>query len=172
MALLKDSLSRIKPSATMAVTDKAAGKDNVVLGEWVTGAEDFSEFATKAPAFYFTVGGMPANKTPETAAPQGWQKKMGGPPAHSVKDDLSLPLLRRVIHDDVGECLHPDVESAVVDEEIGRVVRGGRFRGLVRGHPADGEIEGGCLRRELGKVLRPGHPFAEHDVVFSGGLVQ
>jgi amidohydrolase len=48
---------------------KAAGKDNVVLGEWVTGAEDFSEFATKAPAFYFTVGGMPANKTPETAAP-------------------------------------------------------------------------------------------------------
>jgi amidohydrolase len=48
---------------------KAAGRENVVLGEWVTGAEDFSEFATKAPAFYFTVGGMPANKTPETAAP-------------------------------------------------------------------------------------------------------
>ena len=48
---------------------KAAGKENVVLGEWVTGAEDFSEFATKAPAFYFTVGGMPLNKTPETAAP-------------------------------------------------------------------------------------------------------
>jgi amidohydrolase len=48
---------------------KAAGKDNVVLGEWVTGAEDFSEFGTKAPAFYFNVGGMPADKTPATAAP-------------------------------------------------------------------------------------------------------
>ena len=48
---------------------KAAGKDNVQLGEWVTGAEDFSEFGTKAPAFYFTVGGMPAGKTPATAAP-------------------------------------------------------------------------------------------------------
>jgi amidohydrolase len=48
---------------------KAAGKDNVVLGEWVTGAEDFSEFGTKAPAFYFNVGGMPADKTPQTAAP-------------------------------------------------------------------------------------------------------
>jgi amidohydrolase len=48
---------------------KAAGKDNVILGEWVTGAEDFSEFGTKAPAFYFTVGGMPPDKNPSTAAP-------------------------------------------------------------------------------------------------------
>ena len=48
---------------------KAAGKDNVVPGEWVTGAEDFSYFGEKAPAFYFTVGGMPAGKDEKTAAP-------------------------------------------------------------------------------------------------------
>ena len=48
---------------------KAAGKDNVQLAEWVTGAEDFSEFGARAPAFYFTVGGMPKDKTPATAAP-------------------------------------------------------------------------------------------------------
>ena len=48
---------------------KAAGKENVMLGEWVTGAEDFSEFGTKAPAFYFNVGGMPPDKNPSTAAP-------------------------------------------------------------------------------------------------------
>ncbi len=48
---------------------KAAGKDNVMLGEWVTGAEDFAFFRSKAPAFYFVVGGMPADKTAKTAAP-------------------------------------------------------------------------------------------------------
>ncbi len=48
---------------------KAAGKDNVMLGEWVTGAEDFAFFREKAPAFYFVVGGMPLDKTPQTAAP-------------------------------------------------------------------------------------------------------
>ncbi len=48
---------------------KAAGKDNVMLGEWVTGAEDFAFFREKAPAFYFVVGGMPLDQTPKTAAP-------------------------------------------------------------------------------------------------------
>ncbi|MBK9164576.1 MAG: amidohydrolase [Acidobacteria bacterium] len=48
---------------------KAAGRENVVLGEWVTGAEDFSFFHVNTPAFYFTVGGMPAGKDPKDAAP-------------------------------------------------------------------------------------------------------
>ena len=49
--------------------EKSAGKDNVKEAEWVTGAEDFSFFGTKAPAFYFYVGGMPKGKNPkETAA--------------------------------------------------------------------------------------------------------
>ncbi len=48
--------------------EKAAGKDNLVDAEWVTGAEDFSYFGTKAPSFYFWVGGMPAGKDPKTAA--------------------------------------------------------------------------------------------------------
>lgn len=48
---------------------KAAGAENVLESEWVTGAEDFSYFGEKAPAFYFTVGGMPKDKTKATAAP-------------------------------------------------------------------------------------------------------
>ena len=48
--------------------EKAAGKGNVVETEWVTGAEDFSFFGQKAPAFYFYVGGMPKGKDPKTAA--------------------------------------------------------------------------------------------------------
>jgi len=48
---------------------KAAGKENVTSAEWVTGAEDFSFFGTKAPAFYFFVGGMPKGQDPAKAAP-------------------------------------------------------------------------------------------------------
>ncbi|REJ75618.1 MAG: amidohydrolase [Acidobacteria bacterium] len=47
---------------------KAAGKANVMEREWTTGAEDFSYFGTKAPSFYFFLGGMPAGKDPRTAA--------------------------------------------------------------------------------------------------------
>jgi amidohydrolase len=48
--------------------EKAAGKGNVMQNEWTTGAEDFSYFAWKAPAFYFFIGGMPLGKDPKTAA--------------------------------------------------------------------------------------------------------
>lgn len=48
--------------------EKAAGKDNVVESEWTTGAEDFSFFGEKAPAFYFFVGGMPKGQDPKKAA--------------------------------------------------------------------------------------------------------
>jgi len=48
---------------------KAAGKGNVEVANWVTGAEDFAFFGEKAPAFYFFVGGMPKGKDPRTAAP-------------------------------------------------------------------------------------------------------
>ena len=39
------------------------------LGErqWVTGAEDFSYYGTKAPAFFFYLGGMPKGTDPSTA---------------------------------------------------------------------------------------------------------
>ena len=49
--------------------EKSAGKENVVETEWTTGAEDFSFFGTKAPAFFFNVGGMPAGKNKKDAAP-------------------------------------------------------------------------------------------------------
>jgi amidohydrolase len=39
--------------------ETAAGKDNVTERSWTTGAEDFSFFGTKAPAFFFFIGGMP-----------------------------------------------------------------------------------------------------------------
>ncbi|MGH9946394.1 MAG: amidohydrolase [Pyrinomonadaceae bacterium] len=48
---------------------KAAGKENVVAADWVTGAEDFAFFGEKAPSFYFFVGGMPKGKNPKDAAP-------------------------------------------------------------------------------------------------------
>ena len=47
---------------------KAAGKENVQAGEWVTGAEDFAFFQS-VPSFYFTVGGMPKGTDPEKAPP-------------------------------------------------------------------------------------------------------
>ena len=48
--------------------EKAAGKGNVTLQRWVTGAEDFAFYGAKAPAFFFYVGGMPKGKDPATAA--------------------------------------------------------------------------------------------------------
>ncbi len=53
----------------VASLEKAAGKENVTETNWVTGAEDFAFYRTKAPAFFFQVGGMPAGKTPKEAAP-------------------------------------------------------------------------------------------------------
>lgn len=49
--------------------EAAAGKDNVLETEWTTGAEDFSFFGDKAPAFFFFLGGMPAGQDPAKAAP-------------------------------------------------------------------------------------------------------
>ncbi len=48
---------------------KAAGDSNVIETEWTTGAEDFSFFGDKAPAFFFFLGGMPIGQDPAKAAP-------------------------------------------------------------------------------------------------------
>lgn len=47
----------------------AAGAANVKEREWVTGAEDFSYYGTKAPAFFFYLGGMPKGNDPAKAPP-------------------------------------------------------------------------------------------------------
>lgn len=47
--------------------EAAAGKENVSETEWTTGAEDFSFFGDKAPAFFFFLGGMPAGQDPVKA---------------------------------------------------------------------------------------------------------
>ncbi|MBX2921203.1 MAG: amidohydrolase [Chitinophagaceae bacterium] len=57
-------VKKMLPSLEMAV-----GKDKVYETEWTTGAEDFSFFGKKAPAFFFFLGGMPAGQDPKKAAP-------------------------------------------------------------------------------------------------------
>ncbi|MEI8059429.1 MAG: M20/M25/M40 family metallo-hydrolase, partial [Ferruginibacter sp.] len=47
----------------------AAGKENVRPMDWVTGAEDFSYYGTKAPAFFFYFGGMPIGNDASLAPP-------------------------------------------------------------------------------------------------------
>ncbi|MBX3241507.1 MAG: amidohydrolase [Chitinophagaceae bacterium] len=54
---------------TLPSLEKAVGKNNVSETEWTTGAEDFSFFGDKAPAFFFFLGGMPADEDPKKAAP-------------------------------------------------------------------------------------------------------
>ncbi|MCX6314129.1 MAG: amidohydrolase [Sphingobacteriales bacterium] len=46
---------------------KAAGTNNVTATDWVTGGEDFSYYGTKAPAFFFYFGGMPAGTETKNA---------------------------------------------------------------------------------------------------------
>jgi amidohydrolase len=48
---------------------KAADDGNVQEMDWVMGAEDFSYYGTKAPAFFFYVGGMPKGQDPAKAPP-------------------------------------------------------------------------------------------------------
>ena len=59
-----DLVEKMLPSLQIA-----AGKANVRPMEWVTGAEDFSYFGTKAPAFFFYIGGMPRGNDAKNAPP-------------------------------------------------------------------------------------------------------
>ena len=53
---------------TLSSLQKAIGSENVIETDWTTGAEDFSFYGTKAPAFFFNVGGMPKGKNPRDTA--------------------------------------------------------------------------------------------------------
>lgn len=48
--------------------EEVAGKENVLLSEASTGAEDFSFFQEKVPGLFFFLGGMPAGKDPSLVA--------------------------------------------------------------------------------------------------------
>ena len=48
----------------------AIGAGNVKEREWVTGAEDFSYFGTKAPSFFFYLGGMTRGTDSKLAPPR------------------------------------------------------------------------------------------------------
>lgn len=52
---------------SLASLQKAAGDNNVMLTHWVTGAEDFSFYGTKAPSFFFQLGARDAKFTPDNA---------------------------------------------------------------------------------------------------------
>jgi amidohydrolase len=47
--------------------ERATGTGNISTEQWTTGAEDFSFFGTKAPAFFFNLGGMPKGMDPAKA---------------------------------------------------------------------------------------------------------
>lgn len=49
--------------------EKAIGAANVGETNWQTGAEDFSYYGTKAPSFFFSLGGMPKGQDAAKAAP-------------------------------------------------------------------------------------------------------
>lgn len=49
--------------------EKAIGAQNLKEREWVTGAEDFSYYGTKAPALFLYLGGMPKGNDPKKAPP-------------------------------------------------------------------------------------------------------
>ena len=48
---------------TLPSLQKAAGENNVILYHWITGAEDFSFYGTKAPSFFFDLGARDPKKT-------------------------------------------------------------------------------------------------------------
>ena len=53
---------------TVPFLEKAAGKGNVKERDWDTGAEDFSFFGEKTPAFFFYLGAMPKGMKPAEAS--------------------------------------------------------------------------------------------------------
>jgi amidohydrolase len=54
-------------TASLPSLQKAAGEKNVLPYHWVTGAEDFSYYGTKAPAFFFYLGARNPALTEEQA---------------------------------------------------------------------------------------------------------
>jgi amidohydrolase len=54
---------------TLPSLQRAAGPANVQLMDAMTGAEDFSFYAAKVPAFFFFLGGMKPGQDPHTSFP-------------------------------------------------------------------------------------------------------
>ncbi|HWB26884.1 MAG TPA: amidohydrolase [Chitinophagaceae bacterium] len=54
---------------TLPSLQAAVGADKVKQVNWMTGAEDFSFYQTKAPSFFFFIGGLPKGGDPAKAPP-------------------------------------------------------------------------------------------------------
>ncbi|MDX1941812.1 MAG: amidohydrolase [Saprospiraceae bacterium] len=60
------------PSLTaqmLSTMERTAGKENVILIDAITGAEDFAFYAQKIPGLFIFVGGMPKGNDPKLAPP-------------------------------------------------------------------------------------------------------
>jgi amidohydrolase len=56
-------------SMMLPTLEKTAGKENVILGSAITGAEDFSFYQQEVPGLFFFLGGMPKGMDPKEAFP-------------------------------------------------------------------------------------------------------
>lgn len=56
-------------SQMLPTIEKTAGKENTILINAITGAEDFAFYANEIPGLFLFVGGMPTGQDPATAAP-------------------------------------------------------------------------------------------------------
>ena len=53
----------------LSTMERTAGKENVILSDAITGAEDFAFYAEKIPGLFIFVGGMKKGQDPKTAPP-------------------------------------------------------------------------------------------------------
>jgi amidohydrolase len=56
-------------AASVPTLERVYGRDNVMLAERITGAEDFSFYQEEVPGFFFFIGGRPAGVPAEQAIP-------------------------------------------------------------------------------------------------------
>ena len=75
-----------------------------------------------------------------------------------------------IVEYDIAESFDADIEPAVVDVKVGRVMRGRAL--AVFWHPADEELEGRCLLAKECEILGAGYPFVFHHVALAGRLLK
>src|SRR3954451_20990490 len=76
--------------------------------------------------------------------------------------------LIRVIENDVAERFHTDIETAVVDVKVRRVMSRGCLWIFSRRHSSDKEKEGRRLGAKKRKVLCTGRPLGFGDILVTG----
>src|SRR5690348_8548712 len=91
---------------------------------------------------------------------------------HSPKIPRSAQLLLREIEDDIRKRFYADVELAVIDVEVRRVMRGSVFDALSLRHSADLKIESRDVLMKVGKVFGTGNPLSLANIFLTGRLLE